>query len=956
MTIPELDELMYEIKSVQEECQRMLHPRYLAAIIRRLLRFRLCLILIVLVLVAFLSAYYMSVMGGYANTSNTSIPKDRRGYAKALTQDDLDYFARYIQLNFTLLENSYFNQKLYQSEILLTNNGVRTLPSSGWEIYFSQPHKIEPGLYPYPDGAEKPKYGVRFYFLMGNVYRMVPTERFGKLKPGEHKIVRYISEHNNVAFTDVHPNWYLASPGLEARVIESTADESLAFVSPYTSPAMWKRNTIPGDNNYDNYNPLTAADRYHQLAVEDMGTSPNPVLPSPVLMPVYNPRQNVNIVANTWVVVSAPLFANEAKYLCDVWRIQMVVKAPPSFYINFVVEEVQVRVRGHTLSTNEAYDLRVQPSINTITVRASQPAGAFYAVQTLLSLTDNNGTIPECHVTDAPRYAYRGVLIDVARNFQSKEKIYRYLDVMAMYKLNKLHFHLTDDEGWRLAVPGLEELTELGATRCHDPSRTRCLLPFLGSGPLPGPPGTGHYSVEDYRDILRYATARHIEVIPEIDMPAHSHAAIKAMEARYRRLLALNVTEASRFLLSDLQDESEYLSVQAFADGAMNPCLKSTYTFVTRVLNSLYAMHRDISPLRLFHFGGDEVPTGTWERSPACSKLRQSGINSDLKKYMVEQIANMTSLYGLDLAAWVDGVMSGGKPMRRELFPNREVHVYAWNNVWEWGTMGRAYDFANGDFKVILTPATNMYLDHPYEPDPREPGLYWATRYIDTKKVFATMPENLYMNADTFRSGKNISICSGEDSKLCPPLQKRTNIEGIQGSMFGELLRTQSVTDYMLLPRMLALSERAWHEAAWESETSKERIYRAMEKDWIRFANTLGHKELARLDRLGYKYRIPPPGAVLQNNVLKTSVTFPGLLVEMSDNAGSSWRVVEPNTQVDPEKDYLLRTRSAFGTRYSRQISLFEEMNIASLPFTSAVVMAMGLTTSLCVVTLLHSV
>ncbi|CAG5118366.1 unnamed protein product, partial [Candidula unifasciata] len=874
-----------------------------------------------------------------------------RLHCAAISQDDLDHFSRNIQLNFTLLENSYFNQKLYQSEILLTNNGVRTLPSSGWEIYFSQPN-----VYPYPEGVEKPKYGVRFFFLMGNVYRMVPTDHFGKLKPGQRKAIRYISEHSNVALTDVHPNWYFASPGLDARVIENTADESLAFVSPYNSPAMWKRNTIANDNDYDRYNPLTAADRYHKLSAEDMGTNPNPVLPTPVQMPVYNPLSRINLMANTWVVVTAPLFANEAKYLCDVWRIQMVLKAPSSFYINFVEEEVETRVRGRTLPTHEAYDLKVESSTNTITIRASQPAGAFYAVQTLLSLAENNGSIPESHVIDAPRYAYRGILIDVARNFQSKEKIYRYLDVMAMYKLNKLHFHLTDDEGWRLAIPGLEELTELGATRCHDPSRTHCLLPFLGSGPLPGPPGTGYYSVEDYRDILRYATARHIEVIPEIDMPGHSHAAIKAMEARYRRLLALNVTEASRFLLSDLQDESEYLSVQAFADGAMNPCLKSTYTFINRVLNSLYAMHRDISPLRIFHFGGDEVPTGTWEKSPVCTRLRQSGITSDLKKYMVEQIANMTSLFGLDLAAWEDGVMSNTKPMRRELFPNRQVYVYAWNNVWEWGTMRRAYDFANSDFKVIVTPATNMYLDHPYEPDPREPGLYWATRFTDTKKVFASMPENLYMNADTFRSGRNITICKGDDSEQCPPLQKRENIEGIQGSLFGELLRTQSVTDYMLLPRLLALSERAWHEAPWESETSKERIYRAMEKDWKRFANTLGHKELARLDRLGYKYRIPPPGAVVENNVLRTSVTFPGLQVEISDNAGSSWRIVEASTQVDPEKDYLLRTRSAFGTRYSREISLFEDNNIASVPFTSIFVMAAGLTTSLFFVSLLHSV
>ncbi|XP_059138730.1 LOW QUALITY PROTEIN: beta-hexosaminidase-like [Physella acuta] len=863
---------------------------------------------------------------------------------RALTQEELDYFAKNIQLNFTVLENSYFNKKLFEAEILLTNKGKRTFPSQGWGIVFSQPSLVEPNSYPYPDGIDKPKYGVRFYFLMGNVYRMEPTSRFGTIRAGKSKFIRYISEHSNVALSDVHPNWYLEAPGLEARVIENTRGESMDFVAPYNSPAAWKRNLVIADPDYDVLSPFSATKRYLMMATEDLGVAPNPILPTPLHVQVHNPQASVNVLTNSWVIYTETRFANEAQYLSETWGMKMVLRKPGSYCISFLEEEVPVSYKDKTLPTDESYELRVTPVTNIITIKASKAAGAFYGIQSLLSLVDKDGNIPETVIVDGPRYKYRGLLLDVARNFQSKEKIFRYLNVMAMYKLNKLHFHLTDDEGWRLAIPGLEELTEIGATRCHDPTGTKCLLPFLGSGPIPGPPGSGFYTVEDYREILRYATARHIEVIPEIDLPGHSHAAIKAMMARYLKMVSRNVTEASRYLLSDLEDKSEYLSVQSFADDAINPCLRSTYTFISRVLNALYAMHRDISPLKVFNFGGDEVPAGTWEKSPVCERLRQSGVTSDLKSYLVTQISNMTSIYNLDLAAWEDGVMSEGKPMNRANLPNKNIYIYAWNNVWEWGTMKRAYEFANSGYKVIVTPATNFYLDHPSEPDPKENGLYWASRYTDMRKVFTTMPENLYLNADTFRSGKNISICEGPDKEeQCPQLLKPENIEGVQGCLFGELLRTQTITDYMLMPRMLALAERAWHEAPWESEPEKEKRMKAMNEDWTNFANTVGYKELARLDRIGFKYRIPLPGATVENNILKTSLSLPGLGIEISDDGGATWKWAQSGiTPIDSSKDYLLRTSSAFGTRYSREISLFQEFNKAPSPLSSYYLVAMG--------------
>ena len=156
-----------------------------------------------------------------------------------------------------------------------------------------------------------------------------------------------------------------------------------------------------------------------------------------------------------------------------------------------------------------------------------QKAGAFRMAAELAQLS----------IQDAPRFDYRGVMVDVARNFHSKDAILATLDQMAAYKMNKLHLHLTDDEGWRLEIPGLPELTEVGSNRCFDLEEKSCLLPQLGSGSTSDNFGSGYFSKADYVEILKYAKARNIEVIPEIDMPAHARAAVISMEARYNRLI-----------------------------------------------------------------------------------------------------------------------------------------------------------------------------------------------------------------------------------------------------------------------------------------------------------------------------------------------------------------------------------------------------------------------------------
>ncbi len=151
------------------------------------------------------------------------------------------------------------------------------------------------------------------------------------------------------------------------------------------------------------------------------------------------------------------------------------------------------------------------------------------------------------------------------------------------------------------------------------------MVPVLGSDPVSGGAGTGHYTIQQYKDILQYAHQLHIQVVPEFDMPGHAHAPIKAMEARFWALNTTDPEAAAEFLLSDFEDKSEYMSTALFTDNAINPCIESTYNFIEHVVQQVMMLHADIQPLAAFHFGGDEVPSGAWQQSPACEKFKVGG-------------------------------------------------------------------------------------------------------------------------------------------------------------------------------------------------------------------------------------------------------------------------------------------------------------------------------------------
>ncbi len=290
------------------------------------------------------------------------------------------------------------------------------------------------------------------------------------------------------------------------------------------------------------------------------------------------------LTANVEIVSSKGL-DNEARYLAH--ELQAILGKAPRITDRVTPGKPGIVLASAARSVPGAYTLRV--TSDQVRIEAGSAEGVFYGIQSFKTLlpavawagakgsVSVNGVV----VDDAPRFPHRAFFMDVCRNFQEKEQILKLLDAMALYKLNVLHFHITDDEGWRLEIPSLPELIAVGARRGHTTDNANFLQPSFGSGPdVNHSKGTGYYTREDYIEILRYATERHITVIPEIETPGHARAAIKSMDARYNRLMkAGQPKEAREYLLRDTADRSEYRSVQGWNDNIINVAMPSVYKF-----------------------------------------------------------------------------------------------------------------------------------------------------------------------------------------------------------------------------------------------------------------------------------------------------------------------------------------------------------------------------------------
>jgi hexosaminidase len=744
-----------------------------------------------------------------------------------------------VQLRWELVGDSVAtNWRSSRAAFTLTNRGTKALPPSGWAIYFSALHGAAPGSV----GG-----GFAIEDVMADLHRLVPAAGggFAGLAPGASIRIPYV--------TDLLLNRSFVAQGAYI-VFDSAKDAAVPLTDFVAAP--FERSVLTPDKQF----ALDSATR--NIPASELP----PVFPTPV--EVAPGTGSLRLTALPPIEASEAL-KNEAAFAVEYLRPYFSntrTGAGPSLRL-----EVGP-VAGQTSA--EAYTLVVDPAEGVRIVGVS-PAGVFYGLQSLRSLlpapTPRTGlTLPAIRVVDAPRFGYRGFMLDVARNFQPKASVLRTIDLLARYKLNVLHLHLTDDEGWRVEIAGLPELTSVGARRGHTLDSKQFLQPAFGSGPQVGRPfGSGFFSHADYVEIVRYAAARHIEVIPEIEMPGHARAAVKALG------------------LTDPNDTSKYMSVQGYPDNVLNPGMESTYGFIERVVDGLAAMHREAgAPLRNIHMGGDEVPGGVWVGSPAVQAYMQAhGLANvdDMWFAFYGRVAEVLKARGLVPSGWEEiAVRKTRRDGRTTNIPNpdfasRGWRAYVWNNVAGWGAEDLAYRLANGGYEVVLSPVTNLYFDLAWNPNFDETGLDWGG-YVDLRKPFDFIPFDYYRNSRLDRRGNPLDPAAfvGKD-RLTE--YGRGHILGIQGNLWSETLGGEGRLEYMLLPKLFGLAERAWApDPAWATEgdaTKAEALYR---EAWSRFVNVVGQRELPRLDREvpGVAYRIPVPGLNVDAGMVRCSVEIPG--------------------------------------------------------------------------------
>ena len=802
-----------------------------------------------------------------------------------LDQARLARIGRTLRVRFVVVQNAPSDcpadvafGSCFDAKLVLTNT-AEAWSARGWKIDFSMIRKVI--------SVGSGEFAIRH--VNGDLHELAPTAQFAGFAAGETKEVPFKAEYWMISRSDIMPRYFVTAPGLHPVLIANTArQDPSAYEGAFASAQQVLR------NGNDHVPQATAGTRFEANAeTHDRGAAAVAAEVVPAPMSVTPGRGTLDLRGG--VDLDAHCLSRETVAAVAARLRLFGVTTDGAVPVRVSVDAQAPAFAGR--ATTEAYTLRVDG--RGVTIVGGDSAGAFYGLQTLIGLLPaSGGVLPRVTIAyDAPRYRYRGVQLDLARNFHALAEVLAVLDQMAAYKLNTLHLHLSDDEGWRLEIPGLPELTTIGSRRCWDPTEKKCLLPELGSGADPSTAGTGHLSRAEFVEIVRAARARSIEVIPELDMPGHARAAIKAMQAR---------TDAT-YSLSDPLDMSKYQSTQYYSDDAVNACMSSTYAFIDKVMTEVGKMYADAgATLKTWHVGGDEVGAGAWTASPACDALYSQGGDAeggavggawDVQAYFLRRVNALAKAHGFAIRGWSDnlkkvtGVDAMGNRTYGFLDPASDFGGNAVSTNW-WGTLywwdNSAYTLANMGYQVILTSPDFLYLDHPYEADPEERGYYWATRFTDVRKLFSyvsgNLPANAQLTKDRFGDDYTAAVASAG------PLDAPANIIGLEGALWGETASSDEFLEQMVFPRMLALAERAWHRASWEpadgTQASATIDKVQLQADWERFANVLGHKELAKLDRAGVRYRVEVPGGQISDGKLQANVALPGLAIDYRDDHG----------------------------------------------------------------------
>jgi hexosaminidase len=470
--------------------------------------------------------------------------------------------------------------------------------------------------------------------------------------------------------------------------------------------------------------------------------------------------------------------------------IPVIVKnSDPSAVVRLVLNKKEDNIIG-----NEGYNLLVTPT--NIIIKANEPAGLFYGVQTLVQLFPKEiesavvvknikWEVPCVDITDYPRFGWRGLMFDVARHFFTKEDVEKYIDQMVRYKYNLLHLHLTDDEGWRIEIKSLPKLTEVGAWNVKK-------VGYFGTFAVPKPDEPrnygGFYTQDDIKEIVQYAKERFVNILPEIDVPGHSLAAIAAYPELSCSGGAKNISVASGENIKDWNTHT------ALYDDNLCPANDNVYTFLDKVITEV----AQLFPFEYIHMGGDETFKTFWESSDAVKALMKKEKLKNMEEvqsYFEKRVEKIVESKGKKFMGW-DEILEGG------LAPNAVVM--------SWQGMEGGIKAAKMKHDVVMSPTTFAYLDYMQGDSAIEPRIY-ATLRLKKTYEFEPLPD-------------------GVDAKF---------IKGGQANLWTEQVYNMRHAEYMTWPRAFAISEDVW--------SQKEN------KNWNNFVTRV-EKHFARYDVAQIKY------------------------------------------------------------------------------------------------------
>ncbi|MET3977830.1 hexosaminidase [Mucilaginibacter sp. UYP25] len=425
-----------------------------------------------------------------------------------------------------------------------------------------------------------------------------------------------------------------------------------------------------------------------------------------------------------------------------------------------------------------------------ITIRANTPAGLYYGVQTLLQLLPNQiegkvvsnvkWTVPIVDITDYPRFAWRGLMFDVSRHFFTKKEVMSYIDNMAKYKLNLFHWHLTDDEGWRIEIKSLPKLTTVGA---YNIKREGSFGDFIAPKPNEARNYGGFYTQDDIREVIKYAQDRFVNILPEVDVPGHSLAAVAA----YPELSA--TAGADKYVVRSGEKIMDWSKPghPALVDNTLNPAGEFTYQFLDKVVGEIAALF----PFPYIHMGGDECAKNFWEQSDQVKALMAKEnlkTQEEVQSYFEKRLEKIVESKGKKFMGW-DEILEGG------IGPN--AALMSWRGV------KGGIEAAKLGHEVVMSPTTFVYLDYMQSDRVMEPHVYASLRLNKTYE-FDPVP-------------------AGVDAKM---------IKGGQANLWTEQVYNIRQAEYMTWPRGFAVAESVWSPASKKNFTT---FFTKVEKHFDRF-------------------------------------------------------------------------------------------------------------------------